>query len=119
MFLMAHEGDGFTRSDAAQTLAQRLLLRMVAAPDTPVPTGFLAAFRGALRAGPALPPAEPALLAEVLSMPSEGYLGDQMGQVDVEGIHQARETLRRAISLELHSDLSWAYEATRMPAPTS
>ncbi len=117
MFLMAHEGDGFTRWDAAQTLAQRLLLRMVAAPDTPVPTGFLAAFRGALRAGPALPPAEPALLAEVLSMPSEGYLGDQMGQVDVEGIHQARETLRRAISLELHSDLLWAYEANRDAGP--
>jgi aminopeptidase N len=117
MFLMAHDGDGFNRWDAAQTLAQRLLFRMVAKPETPVPSGFLAAFRRALRAGAALPPAEPALLAEVLSLPSEGYLGDQMGQVDVEGIHHARETLRRAIALKLQSDLLAAYDANQDAGP--
>ncbi len=117
MFLMAHDGDGFNRWDAAQTLAQRLLLRMVAEPETPVSPGFLAAFRGALRAGAAFPPAELALLAEVLSLPSEGYLGDQMGQVDVDGIHHARETLRRAIALELQSDLFVAYQANQDEGP--
>ena len=114
MLLMAHDGDGFNRWDAAQTLAQRLLLRMVDEPETPVPAGFLAAFRGALTDRR---PAEPALLAEVLSLPSEGYLGDQMGQVDVEGIHRARETLRRAIALELQRDLLDAYEANQVAGP--
>jgi aminopeptidase N len=117
MFLMAYDADGFNRWDAAQTLAQRLLLRMVAEPEGLVPAGFLAAFRGALRAGAALPPAEPALLAEVLSLPSEGYLGDQMGQVDVDGIHQARETLRRAIALGLQEELLAAHQANRETGP--
>jgi len=113
MFLMAHDGDGFNRWDSAQTLAQRLLLRMVAKPETQVPAGFLAAFRGALADGAV----EPALLAEVLCMPSESYLGDQMGQVDVEGVHQAREALRRAIALELRGDLFAAYEANQDTGP--
>ncbi len=113
MFLMAHDADGFNRWDAAQTLAQRQLLRMVADPETPVSAGFLAAFRGSLTDREAAP----ALLAEVLSLPSEGYLGDQMGRVDVDGIHRARETLRRGIALALQADLFAAYEANQDAGP--
>ena len=113
MFLMAHDGDGFNRWDAAQTLTQRLLLRMVAEPELPPPSGFVDAFRRALTDGVA----GPALLAEVLSLPSEGYLGDQMGQVDVDGIHQAREGLRRAIALGLQGELLAAQEAHRETGP--
>jgi aminopeptidase N len=108
-FLMAHDCDGFNRWDAAQTLAQRLLLRLVAEHEAEVPAGFLAAFRGALEDTAA----EPALLTEVLSLPSEGYLGDQMGQVDVDGIHRARETLRRVIARDLREPLGTAYAANQ------
>jgi len=113
MFLMAHDEDGFNRWDSAQSLAQRLLLRLVAEPEGGVPAGFLAAFRQALTNAVA----EPALLAEVLSLPSEAYLGDQMEPVDVDGIHRAREALRQAVALALSGELRAVYEASRDTGP--
>ncbi|MBK5929700.1 aminopeptidase N [Halochromatium salexigens] len=108
-FLMAHDSDGFNRWDAAQTLAQRLLLAMVEAPGTPVPAPFLDAFARAL----ADEAADPALIAEVLTLPAESYLGDQMSVVDVDGIHRARQTLAAAIGSRLRAPLLAAYERTR------
>jgi aminopeptidase N len=58
-----------------------------------VPDGFIAAFRRALLDTDA----DQALIAEVLTLPSESYLGDQMTVVDVDGIHRAREALAAAI----------------------
>ena len=101
MFLMAHDNDGFNRWNACQTLAVRILLALVADPDARIPEGFLGAFRTALQD----PGADRALLAEILSLPSESYLADQMETVDVDGIHRARETLKARIAAELHHDL--------------
>ncbi|MBK1702352.1 aminopeptidase N [Thiococcus pfennigii] len=113
LFLMAHDSDGFNRWDAAQTLAQRLLLRRVAEPEAQVPAGFIAAFRRALTDADA----DPALRAEVLTLPSEAHLGEQMAVVDVDGIHRAREGLRHAILAALRSELRAVYEAHRDPGP--
>jgi len=111
MFLMAHDSDGFNRWDAAQALAQRVLLAMVAeraaGTDMQVPAGFVAAFGKAL----ADEHGEPALLAEVLTLPSESVLGDQMTTVDVDGIHAAREALRSTIGGELAGRLRQRYQA--------
>jgi aminopeptidase N len=101
MFLMAHDSDGFNCWDSAQTLAQRILLQMVTEPGTQVPEGFFEAFRNALR----VPGSDRALLAEILALPSEPYLGEQMETVDVDGIHRAREDLKAAIARELREDL--------------
>jgi aminopeptidase N len=108
-FLMAHDSDGFNRWDAAQTLAQRLLLAIVDDPGLSVPDPFVAAFRRALND----PKADRALLAEVLALPSESYLGDQMTVVDVDGIHRAREALAGGIGDLLREDLRAAYERNR------
>ena len=75
--------------------------------------GFLAAFRRALSDQRA----EPALLAEILTLPSETYLADQMTVVDVEGIHQARERLIAAIATALRGELLATYDRLRDPAP--
>ncbi len=109
MFLMAHDSDGFNRWDAAQMLSQRILLRLVDDPAYLVPEGFVPAFADALND----PEADRQLLAEVLTLPSESYLGDQMKQVDVEGIHRARETLQGLLARELYEDLMAVYEANR------
>jgi aminopeptidase N len=102
---MAQDSDGFNRWDAAQTLAQRLLLAMIRDPAVEPPASFLDAFRRALVDAQA----EPALRAEILTLPSEGYLGDQMEVVDVDGIHRAREALRAAIGGALRADLLALY----------
>ena len=113
MFLMANDSDGFSRWDAAQSLAQRILLKMVSEPGAEVPAGFIDAFRQALTA----PVDDQALLAEVLTLPSESYLGDQMEQVDVDGIHHARERLRTVIAKCLKKELLAVYHDNRVDGP--
>ncbi|MCP3668206.1 MAG: aminopeptidase N [Gammaproteobacteria bacterium] len=101
MFLMAHDSDDFNRWDAGQTLAQRLILNMVDEREKgqkmTVPTGFVAAVAQILNDKEC----DKALLAELLTLPSESYLGDQMETVDVEGIHAAREQLKCQLAMEL------------------
>ncbi len=117
LFLMAHDRDGFNRWDAAQTLMQRLLLEQVARPEARIPESFFTAFQRALTDTSA----EQALLAEVLTLPGESYLADQMEVADVEGIHRAREHLRAGIADRLREELLRVYRdnAERGPyAPT-
>ena len=116
MFLMARDSDGFNAWDAGQTLAQRVILGMVAAGQTDpgaVPEVLVAAFRDALSRGAG----DPALLAEVLSLPGESYLGDQMAQVDVDGIHAARLAVRQRIGRELGELLRDTIEGLGTPGP--
>ncbi|WP_078118690.1 aminopeptidase N [Thiosocius teredinicola] len=111
MFLMAHDSDGFNRWDAAQTLVRRVLLGMVQqyqdGVEMLVPDGVLEAFRRSLLDEQA----QPALVAEVLALPSIGYLGDFMETVDIDGLHLARETLRAMIGRELDRELNDTYAA--------
>jgi aminopeptidase N len=90
---------------------QRVLLGMVGEPDKEIPTRFIEAFRGTLSDTTT----DKALLAEVLTLPSESYLGDQMEVVDVEGIHRARTGLKRHIGLQLGDELLQVYSANRDP----
>ena len=119
MFLMAHDSDGFNRWDAAQTLAQRRLLALVddpgLAPPASTDDGFIDAFRRALLDSKT----DPALRCEVLALPSESYLADQMAVVDVDGIHRARETLGAAIGRLLRDDLLAVYHAHQDTGPPS
>ena len=117
MFLMANDSDGFNRWDAAQTLARRVLLGMVAqyqqGIEMSVPDGLLQAFRGALLSDAA----EPALIAEVLSLPSIGYLGDFMLQVDIDALHLARETVRVTVGRALDAELRERYAGLAEDGP--
>jgi aminopeptidase N len=113
MFLMGHDGDGFNRWDAAQLLAQRVILRRVADPVSPLPPGLVDAFRKAL----ADTRADPALLAEVLALPGESYLADQMAQVDVDGIHRAREAVKTELARALYDDLLAVHAACTETGP--
>lgn len=109
MFLMAHDSDGFCRWDAAETLSQRILLRLIEDPGYQVPDGFVDAFRRALTDSAA----DKSLLAEILTLPSESYLGDQMEEVDVDAIHVARDKLMTILAETLRGDLVAVYEASR------
>ncbi|MBW9260393.1 MAG: aminopeptidase N [Candidatus Thiodiazotropha sp. (ex. Lucinisca nassula)] len=116
MFLMARESDDFNRWDAAQTLARRTLLNLVEAcqkgQSLTLPAGFVGAYRLALTDQQA----DKALLSELLSLPSESTIGDQMAQVDVEAIHQAREWLKQALAEALRDDFTAVYEGNQSEA---
>ncbi|MDJ0738126.1 MAG: aminopeptidase N [Gammaproteobacteria bacterium] len=108
-FLLAHDSDGFNRWDAAQTLLRRVLLGMVAqyrdGVEMSVPDGLVAAIAEVVAGADD----DPALAAEIIGLPSVGYLGDFMDSVDVDGLHLARETLKVTVGLALHDDLAAAY----------
>jgi len=111
MFLMANDSDGFNRWDAAQTLSRRVLLDMVSqrreGQQMRPPDGLISAFCGVLQSEGA----EPALIAEVLSLPAISYLGDFMDTVDIDGLYQAREAVRKVVGQALDQELRQTYEA--------
>ncbi len=116
---MAHDSDPFARWEAGQQYATDLILHGV----------------DALRAGrvPAADPAfidaignilrdetlEPAFVAVAIGLPSADYLAERMEVVDPEGIHQAREALRRTVAERLAPDFARVADAKRTVAPYS
>jgi len=113
MFLMAHDSDGFNRWDAAQTLHERLLLALTDDAAHPIPEDYIAACRRAL----CDTSADRALLAEVLTLPSETYLSDRMTVVDVDGLHRAHRQLMRHIGERLRADLLAVYQSNAETGP--
>ncbi|HRX69637.1 MAG: aminopeptidase N [Gammaproteobacteria bacterium] len=108
-FRLAYDSDDFNRWDASQTLATRLILALVEdrqqGQAKRLPESFSATFGHALNSG-----ADPALLAQVLSLPGETWLAEQMTVVDVDGIHMARRFVQRALAERLRDPLLTAYE---------
>jgi aminopeptidase N len=111
-FRLAHDRDDFNRWDAGQTLAIRVILTLIEerrqGREWALPESFSAAFGQALASG-----ADPALLAHVLTLPGEGYLAEQMAVVDVDGIHAARDFVRRTLAARLREPLRATYDALR------
>ncbi len=106
-FLSARDDDPFARYEAMQQLMLSTLIEAIeggAARHEPV----IEAVRNTLQ-DPAL---DPAFVAEAILVPSAGFIGDQMETVDPEGIHQAREALRRRLGQELEPLWRSAYAAS-------
>jgi aminopeptidase N len=97
----------FTRYEACQELMFRALLDGTRGGPAD-PAAVIAAMRGTLRSN-AL---DPAFKGEVLSLPSEGLIGDRMEMVDPDAIHRSREALRRAAGAELAGELVRAHAAS-------
>ncbi len=117
--LMAFDGDAFNRWEAGQRLALNLLLRGIGefrtGRATQFPGGFIKAFARVL----ADAPADPAFAAEALGLPSEGYIAEQMDEIDPDAIHSVRRSLRKRIATTLKSELLSAYRTSTAPQPYS
>ena len=117
--LMAHDADAFNRWEAGQRLALDLLLsavREIRAGRTPqFPDGFTKAFARVLIAAPG----DPAFAAEALSLPPEGYIAEQMQEIDPDAIHIARRSLRQHVATALKNDLVRTYRNSTAAHPYS
>ena len=106
--LLAHDTDAFNRWEASQRL---LLSRMLTALETnelPVlDDGLAQALRSVLRH----PQLDAAFKELALTVPSEGYVAEQVAAIDPQRIHAVRETLKRHMASALHDDWVWAFEA--------
>lgn len=107
LVLLAHDRDPFNRWEAGQRLAlRRLLAALTHATPEPLDEAFVAAMRGVLRH----PTLDPAFKQLVLTLPSEGYVAEQLQQVDPQKIHAARVHLRLELASRLHDDWAWAFD---------
>ncbi len=117
--LMAYDSDPFNRWEAGQRLATDLMLANVAevraGGEPRTPESFIAAF-GRVLADAAR---DPAFAAEAMALPSEGFLAEQMREVDPDAIHRVRVDLWRQIASALRSELESTYEQYRNAGPYS
>jgi aminopeptidase N len=119
-FLLAHDADPFNRWEAGQRLSCRLLLRLIAdrqqGKELQLDDGFIVVFQGLLARESEI---DPAFLAELLMLPSEKYLGEQLAVIDVEAIHQVRQFVRRTLAATLRDYFIELYHANTSMAPYS
>lgn len=100
--LMAQDRDPFVRWDAGQRLASNVLLELVrdhgkGDPSSDLDARLVEAFASTLDRADE----DPAFAARALSLPSSGYLGQQLAVIDVEGIHGALERTRAELGRRL------------------
>jgi aminopeptidase N len=108
-FLIQKDNDGFNRWNAAQQLANRIVMRRlerVVSSDYTVSL-LIKSYQTLLTDSMQ---ENRALLAELLNLPSEAYFAEQMKIIDVDGIHREREWLREKIASALHEQLLSIYK---------
>jgi len=110
-FLAAHDSDPFNRWEAGQRLATRLSLKLIADHRAGRPLKFDPALIEAFARTLEPNALDDGLAAEALTLPSEGFLAEQVEEIDTDSIHVAREFMRRAIAAALESQLAEAYRA--------
>ena len=116
-FLLTHDSDGFNRWDAGQRLALLALDDLIAAHRNSVEkvmdSRVVDAFKTLLNG----PMSDKAVLAEMLTLPSEAYIAEQQPIVDVDAIHAAREFVRQSLALALREEFMAVYEANVTEEP--
>jgi len=124
--LMSRDADGFVRWDAGQQLMVAVLADLQEDPATQVDPLLLQACADLLNDRSL----DAAMVADMLRLPSENYLAElaaHQGGADVDAIHQARQTVRKAIGLahspllalrykELATDEAYAPDAQQIAA---
>ena len=106
LHLADHDSDPFNRWQAVQSLGVKILLRSVEALRAGLPCRNEPAFVAALGAALAHNRADPALAAQIMTLPSEADLAREIASnVDTDAIRAAREHLRHQIGLTLKEPL--------------
>jgi aminopeptidase N len=108
LVLLNHDPDPFNRWDAAQRLGLgRLIGAVTEGREAALDGAYVDALRGVLR-NPAL---DAAFKELVLTLPSEGYVAEQLETSDPARIHAVREHMKLQLAQALRDDWAWAFEA--------
>ena len=107
--LLANDDDPFNRWEAAQRLAAEIILERDGRPTD----AFLSSVRKVLQQ------ADHAFVSEVLTLPSETFLAEQMAVVDPDRLHASRNTLRKALASALKDEFLDLYRKLKITGPYS
>ncbi len=103
-FLMQYDEDPFCRWEATQQIGIRVLTDLIRNGGD-VADEFIAAFARNLNADGL----DPAVSAELLSLPTEIYVSDFFNPIDPEAVHRAVRRLRHTLARRLTDDFLSAY----------
>ena len=117
--LMAYDEDAFSRWEAGQALATRILLSGIAAVRAGEPMEVPQEFAEAMGRVIADASKDPAFAAEALHLPGEGHLAECMDVADPEAIHIARMRLIRDIATRYRTRFEGAFRHFTVTGPYS
>ena len=109
VYLLANDDDPFNRWEAAQRLATDIILKRQGRPTD----AFLNSIRKVLEQ------TDHAFVAEVLALPSETFLAEQMAVVDPDALHASRNALRHALASNFKNEFLEIHRTLKIAAPYS
>ncbi|NVK41974.1 MAG: aminopeptidase N [Oceanospirillaceae bacterium] len=117
VFLMSNDSDGFNRWDAGQRLAIDVIEELMAQYRAGEPMQLDNALTDAFAAVLDDASLDPAMVAKVLTLPSEAYLSELADCIDVDAIHAARLFARKALAESLSERFERRYQALAPEQP--
>ncbi|GGY67637.1 aminopeptidase N [Cellvibrio zantedeschiae] len=112
MLLMSRDSDGFNRWDASQQLALQVINDVITVYQrgeninaASIDSRLIEALRSVLQDESL----DQAMVAYMLTLPSEAYISELADIVDVEAIHYSRALVRKTIAHELRSEFDRVY----------
>jgi aminopeptidase N len=115
--LAARDADPFNRWEAGQRLALRIILRGLedarSGRTVELAGTFVAAIARVLEGAAR----DPAFAAEMLALPAESYIAEQVAVVDPDAIHAVRCDIRRRLATALEGELLGIYRDYAVPGP--
>lgn len=105
LFLLQHDSDGFNRWDAGQRLMLKWI-RSAQDDEFELPDSAVQVFAGLL----ADRTLDPAMVAYLLTLPSEPYIAEFSDVVDPHAIHLGRKRVRMAMAMALADEFAACYQ---------
>ena len=115
-FQLAHDGDAFNRWEAAQRLAVSAILRTLGGEPVASASAALVAALGRALDDATL---DPALREQLLLMPSEGFVAEQLPVIDPVALRAARNAVRNTLARGLAPALRATVAAMQPDGPYS
>lgn len=113
-FLARHENDPFNRWEAIQRLAVNATLATLNGNNATESTAHLQQAMAGILASDTLDPAYQAL---TMTLPGEGYIAEQLTEVDPVKVRDARNAVRETVTDALHDGLNKVYNQLRTEQP--
>jgi len=112
-FLLANDSDPFNRWNAGQQLSINILLHLMDDIENGRPLELDPMFVEAMRKTLLSAKLDPALIAETLVLPGEGYLIELSAPANPDTVHRARDFVRTELATALRKDFIDVYEANQ------
>jgi len=115
-FLMKHATNDFSRWDAAQSLLAIYIKLNVARHQQKQPLSLPLHVADAFRAVLLDDSIDPALAAQILTLPSENEIAELFDVIDPQAISAVHESITRCLAVEMADEFLAVYHANRLPS---